>query len=478
MRYLCILVLLLLLTGLAAEMTIYGTNDIQYTYKYAPDSLNHYLENRFSFTLNYRNFTFGNTFVAELPKYDPYTGIEHLEARDLAYKWDERYLSYSKGALNITGGMFEETFGSGMMYSSYFDRELDHDTRLTGGIVRIFERDWSIKALYAALPNENREERLDLAYGVDIERTLSGRLSVAATVITYRHSHILANRYNQLNLLGGRISYSLSSFADLHAEYAIIDEDKAEFTPREGHALYSDLTFYISDFTISGAYKNYDRFDLRLNDLPMVNNTEEPLSEAVIPGYDDEGVMATVQFNPSMSSQYKISYAEGWNSDKSIRQNDLYLHYRFMNRDYTINAEYTHFERLEEDISRWQKILTPAVSVDFITRGNPIHLYLDHEIKENKQNQDLTRVYQPTFQTDIELDELAVTFIFSYPYEEFETFFDNKLWLGVELSRYIYTNTQLRLFAGKERGGKVCRQGVCRYQEPFEGLRLNIMTVF
>jgi hypothetical protein len=469
---------LLFFLNLSGEVTFYGTNDIQYTYKYAPDSLNHYFENRFSFTMNYRNLTFGNTFIAELPKYDPYTGIEHLDASDLSYRWDERYLSYSMGALNITGGMFEETFGSGMMFSSYYDREIDHDTRLTGGVIRINERNWHMKALYAALPNENREDRSDIAYGVDIERTLWGRLSVAASAISYRHSHILTSRYNQLNLYGGRLSYSLPNFADLHAEYAIIDEDNAEFTPREGHAIYADLNLYISDFTISGAYKNYNRFDLRLNDLPMVNNTEEPLSEAVIPGYDDEGVMASVQYNPGFRSQYKLSYAEGWNNDFSIRQNDLYLNYRFMHRDYTINTEYTHFERLEKEINRWEKILTPAVSVDFIIDDKPIHLYLDHEVKENKKSQELTRIFQPTFQTDIEFDELAVTLILSYPYEDFDTFFDNKLWLGVELSRYIYTNTQIRLFAGQERGGKVCRQGVCRYQEPFEGLRLNVMTVF
>jgi len=36
----------------------------------------------------------------------------------------------------------------------------------------------------------------------------------------------------------------------------------------------------------------------------------------------------------------------------------------------------------------------------------------------------------------------------------------------------------MRLFVGKEKGGKVCRNGICKYRNQFEGLRLELITAF
>ena len=46
------------------------------------------------------------------------------------------------------------------------------------------------------------------------------------------------------------------------------------------------------------------------------------------------------------------------------------------------------------------------------------------------------------------------------------------------ISRQIKCDNDLRIFGGKEKGGKVCRNGICRYQSEFEGVRVEITTSF
>jgi hypothetical protein len=65
-----------------------------------------------------------------------------------------------------------------------------------------------------------------------------------------------------------------------------------------------------------------------------------------------------------------------------------------------------------------------------------------------------------------------------YEFEEWEDFGKKSMWIGSELKTSLSHNTELKLFAGKEKGGKVCRNGVCKYQSPFEGLRVELSTSF
>ncbi len=54
----------------------------------------------------------------------------------------------------------------------------------------------------------------------------------------------------------------------------------------------------------------------------------------------------------------------------------------------------------------------------------------------------------------------------------------NPLWLGAEISAEIFDDSLVRLFVGKEKGGKVCRNGVCKYRSQFDGVRLELSTSF
>jgi hypothetical protein len=55
---------------------------------------------------------------------------------------------------------------------------------------------------------------------------------------------------------------------------------------------------------------------------------------------------------------------------------------------------------------------------------------------------------------------------------------ESNYWPAIELKYPIFNHSDLILFGGKEAGGKVCRNGVCRYVAPFEGLKVELNTRF
>ena len=51
-------------------------------------------------------------------------------------------------------------------------------------------------------------------------------------------------------------------------------------------------------------------------------------------------------------------------------------------------------------------------------------------------------------------------------------------WPLAELSLDLTTRHNLRIRAGAEKGGLVCTGGVCRFEEPFKGVKLVLTSIF
>ena len=81
-------------------------------------------------------------------------------------------------------------------------------------------------------------------------------------------------------------------------------------------------------------------------------------------------------------------------------------------------------------------------------------------------------------QTDISFDKYSFSLTVENQLGESNDGDDNEFWIGGEFAFNIFGNTGLRIFGGKEKGGKICRNGVCRYQSEFEGVRVEITTSF
>lgn len=462
----------------AADFSMNGMNEIEYIYKTAKDSLNHFFEDEFSFRMNYDNFTFGMKFIAELPAYNDFEKIEHLNNDDISYRWDERFLSYRNENLYILGGNFEENFGTGIILRAYEDEDFDIDNRLEGGIVKYNSNLFNITALYGTLNNENRPQKNDLAYGIDLESSIfNNSLQISGSAASYRHIHDVGNRYSHLQVLGGRASYFYNWF-DIYVEAASLEEEKTELEAKTGTAYYGNINTYFDKYSFSAGYKSYQNFDFRMNDLPTLNHSGEPLSENLDAGYDEIGFMGEFRYNPNYDNELLLNYSEGWNKDKTIQISDFYTEFHHDFGNWSLTASYEQIEKMEEPISLWNKEMTPALASDLMLYEKPVYVKFEYKFYDKKHANDKNKYYEPLLQADFEIGKIGISLISQFHYDNISHIAENEVWLGAEIASDIGEDTQIKLFGGKEKGGKICRNGTCRYQSAFEGIRLELITNF
>ncbi len=459
-----------------AQVEISGLNEAEYIYKAAEDSLSHYFYNETFLRLNYNSIEVGISFIAELPKYDQFDTIADLHPNDIDYRWDDRYIQLNLNNLRLRAGSFTEFFGAGIIMRSYRDKTYDHDTRLTGLNAQVITGEWVLKGLYASLPDENSSNHKDVIGGLDFTRQLFGVGNIGLS-LTSQQIRRFDNRYSTRLTAGSRIEL-ITDYFDLYSEYAESKSYRSVSGESRGQAIYGLANAYINRFTVTGGYKKFTRFDNRLNDLPTLNSSEEPLSERMNPGEDEEGLMGQVRFNPDFTSEVGVTYSEAWNSNFSLRQSDLFVEGRKYYDSFTLGLEYAQLELIDEERQQWQKEITPAVLLDFNLLSLPTHIRTELGYHEKVRGESSRDYYNPLLQFDIFFNRLSLSFIAELELEEFSELSDAGSWLGIELTTDIISNTDLKIFIGEERGGKVCRSGVCYYTTPFKGLRINLTTRF
>lgn len=479
-RILPLLLLSLLLLSLPAQNTLSlnGLNEAKFIYRTSEDSLHAYFTDSFAFNLGYRNFSFGMKFIAELPKHPvEQTEIyDELNPESLVMAWKELYATYSKDAFSFHAGTTEETFGNGIVFRSFQDTEFDLDHRIESFLFK-YDNKLKLKALYGAVESENYQGLYDLAYGADAQYPLFEGINLGASAVSYRDLYT-SNAYSKRDVFGGRMSISKSDF-DLQAEYAI---SKLYHLPNieslEGRAVYINGVVGPSKLTIGAAYMLYDDFLYRLHDLPLANHHNETLSDAQATGLDEEGVQgfATYMLNPNLN--VNIDYAEAWNSDKTRKMNDAYASLDWTGNASAASVSYGHIEKVDENNNTWQQDLIPAVSGTFSVAKIPVMLQAEYKMV-SKQHGDISAEHaEPRLQADLSLDKLSLSLGVQSHWDELSEIMESDYWPFVEGKYPLAGHTDLTVFAGKEAGGKVCRNGVCRYVAAFEGLKVELSTRF
>jgi hypothetical protein len=458
------------------DFSLSGINEAQFIYKAAEDSLSNYFYNETTLRLNYKNIEAGMSFIAELPKYDQFQAIEVLHHSDLDYRWDERYIQISLPASRVRAGSFSEFFGNGIIMRAFRDKAYDHDTRLTGLNLRLSSGDHNLKALYATLPSENNVNRKDIIGGLDYSLPFLWFNQLGFS-FTRQEVQRIDSKYSTRITAGSRIEL-LTDLYDFYAEYAETKTYRNIAGEFRGQALYGMANTYLGNFTISSGYKRYDRFDDRMNDLPTLNASEEPLSERIQPGADEEGLLGQLRYIPDFTTEISVIYSEAWNSSFSIRQSDLFIEGRKDFDSFILGLEYAQFETIDKDWELWYKEITPALLFDFALFTLPVHLRTEFGYREETRQDSEREIYKPLLQFDIFFRNLSLSLISELEFNELSNPADNRNWFGLEATADLFSHTELKLFVGEERGGKVCRSGVCYYTTPFQGLRLDLITRF
>ena len=480
MKYTLLLLLLVSITLLSAQNVLFvnGSNESQFIYRTVEDSLHTYFNDTFGFNLAYRNFSFGMKFIAELPKYSTEQTelLDELDSNRLELGWQELYASYEKDACKIYAGITEESFSNGIVFRSYKDLEFDIDNRLESFLFS-YNDAFKFKAIYGAIENPTINGKYDLAYGADLQSPNFRGLSLGASAMAFRNL-LATNIYNQRTVFAGRLNYA-TEYIDLQAETAV---SKLYHQPgigtKNGKAIYVNGSYYFGPVTLGGAYKQYDKFQYRLNDLPTVNYHNETLSDASATGEDEIGWQGfgTVAFTDGLN--FTADYAEAFNSDKDKKMNDAFLALEYSGNSFSLLASYSHIEKVDDLNNTWQQDLIPALQTNFTGLKIPVQIQAEYK-KVSKQRQDAeSEHFEPKLQTDFTLKKLSLSLCAQSNWEEISEIFDSPYWASAQIKLPLFEHSEIILFGGKEAGGKVCRNGVCRYVAPFEGLRVELNTRF
>ncbi|MEA2104970.1 MAG: DUF6029 family protein [Candidatus Cloacimonadota bacterium] len=483
---------LLFLSGslVASDFYISGVNQAEYIYRNAPDSTHQYFHDQFQFDLNYNSFRFGMKFEGNFPKYEKFSPLENITPSDISYEWTDRFLQYSQDEFMVRGGNFECVIGSGMIFHAYDDEVLDEDKQLDGLYARTSFNKWNFQAFCGVLPSKMDASKDEIVNGADLNISPLNSLSVGMAAISEKQFQDgTIYKYNIREVLSGRFEYSVELF-DLRAEYGESKQyhnisGKIDY----GSGLYTDLNIYAGKFTFTQAYKNYDDFDNRLSDLPTANYSSEPIAKygnSSIPGKNEEGLQSVIRFVPNFDNEFVVNYAVGWSHDYDVRQCDFHTEFNHEFSSISLRTEYSQLERRWENqeglANTWLRKSKPQITADFFLGELPALLKLGCEIEDEDIEHHLEKVnekyYEPLFQFDISYKDYSTSIMVTHQVSELENLTKGTPKVGVEFSAKLWDSTEANLFVGKEKGGLVCRNGVCRNQAPFEGLRLELTTRF
>jgi len=482
-----------------ANISISGENNATYIYRTAKDSLNHYFEDELTFRVDQGLFTFGMTFLAELPKYNQFQAIEELNptGSQLYTGWKERYIQLTYDDLKVKGGTLEETYGAGIVLRAWNDKDNYKDKRLEGAQVSYFTDLWSeaslkVSGVYGALPNEILDEQIyanDLVIGGDVELKPLEWVKIGSSMLQYKQKNQFADpigsSFIHHEIVGSRLELMFDLF-DMKAEYAEKVETHAEYagnatslkTP-DGSALYATANLYTDYFTLNGGYKRYDQYSFAISDMPTLNHYDELLSSFADNVKREEGFQGEITHNPDASSEITINYAESWNQSYSARHSNAFVTYKREFSTMAATVEYEHVEKFDKTRKEWTKELRPSVLLDFTELARPISVKAQWVVEEIELVGEKTTHHKPYLQFDSKVhDNLSISLSAEYPFDDLEKIEKNKVFIAGEIVTSISKHTDLKLFAGKEKGGKVCRNGTCQIQAPFEGVKLNLVSKF
>ncbi|MCK9328889.1 MAG: DUF6029 family protein [Candidatus Cloacimonetes bacterium] len=466
---------------LSQNVSINGENNAKFIHRTVTDSLKNYFENELKLRLDYKYFAFGMTFKAELPKYDQYQAIGELNPNQVSYEWTDRYAQVNYDKLFLKAGTIEESFGAGIILRSWNDTDLDRDKRLEGAQAKYQLDNYNVSAVYGVLKNDVQDINIhknDIVAGIDFEMRPLDILTFGASSVQYKQKDIITNnQYTHYNLYGSRVNL-MTNYFELYTEYTELRREHNLQDNFRGYALYSVNSIYFGDFTLSSGYKRYNRFSYALSDLPTLNHYDELLSSYAVIDFE-EGLLGEIRYIPNMDNQYLISYAESWNKNFTARHSNLFAEYKKNFNTYSLTLDFELLEKKQDDLSQWEKEIKPTVYLDFYNFKIPTLTKLSWSYLSEEHFNIEKQKHTPYLQLDLKLNKKFAVSVFSeYEFTGKDDFGKNSAWIGTELVTSISDHSEIKLFLGKEKGGKVCRNGVCQFQAPFEGLRLSLNTRF
>jgi hypothetical protein len=246
----------------------------------------------------------------------------------------------------------------------------------------------------------------------------------------------------------------------------------------DGHAGYGSLTVSVPGYSLLLEGKDYLRFDAPYSTLPPANTAGQPVNN----GLDERGAGAILTASPHAALTLDAAASHARARNGAGRRSSAEAHAR---RDWWGRGSIQPgFEWVDEaalpfegyDLREWSG---PTLNASY---------YLDAVRSLSLHAKAFDRTDEPSGYPRIRYTEVtadlgvlvgegrAITFSLTRTSQPLPKYENQDVWGSVELDWIFSASHELKLKAGRERGGIVCSGGVCHYEPPFAGVRFEFIS--
>ncbi len=470
------------------------------------------------------NITIGGRLLYDNP---PEVGLTYKGLR-------RRFIEYSGDELYIRAGNFSELYGRGLAINLFESRGLGFDSWMDGIKFNYRKESFSFSAIAGVLEFKDsieirRNEDYKI-YGGNFEIDPTDNLKIGLTYIYSEGEFDLIpnDRKIKANLPSLNLSFNDDHVSVLF-DYAYKSTSNFHDNSKSyGYGIYSSISYNNEGFGLTLDYKNY-RFDLRdpfeKNDITRTTRFL-PFQNAPIVMKEHSYTLLTraiheVDFNDELGLQLEIFYTPSETTTINFNTSIASRHsnYSFDQNSFAFSESepvnvlpglskkyspyYEVFGEVEHSLNEMSTIKIAAALKSKIFFDEFFNGANNHEIRSKVFPFQLKHIFSDIYSAELDYQyesvndnfnaqpeysnhlfnlinvidtKINVTFRYEFSTNRFDVS-GKRYWSAIEFGYRLNQNLSAVISYGKEKGGQICSNGVCRYILPFEGLRISILGI-
>jgi len=459
------------------------------------DSLNYkdHFENKLKLALNYGDLTLRGVFFTWNPSRPNPNRLQYIDYN----------IEYNNEPIDILYGTYYQTFGRGLVLNQFLDEDFRNDNSIFGvkGNFKYYNSELTILAgrprniFFEENSYRIKNDTTDQMRGIDFTTDLVPKVKLGGRYVRYnRKVDLTPKAFTEI--FGGNVGFIIGPFEG-YVEYA----HQLGCHPVLGGRLTGDGLLLSTSVSFSGfgatfQIINYDSIGFgggtyRYNEPP----TPIKSGISVNRGTDETGYGLSVYYSPLDNLNIEIN-------QNKVTTHDLSYN-RFKQIFYSNSTMAGVVEQIIKVKSNPNENLEIMGGMERITKQQielPINkktetkpylgatynlgeFFVEGEYEHDFITTDTSRYYDHALSVSIGKSEL---FQFTLRYERRSRTPDwlvsklgtEKSWPMAELSLDLTSKHNLRIRVGGEKGGLVCSGGVCRFEEPFKGIKVVFTSTF
>jgi len=467
------------------EVSVVGSNRLEYWFW--RDTKEEILDDRFDLCLYYRNFLAGIRYQVVEP-----SNVNFNERREGFYR---RYIEYNGERFGIRAGNYYAMFGRGLAFRAYEDDVVFLDRDMDGVKLR-GSTGWMDLVAISGRPRNTEFSQLSYSVVNDTtDQVRGGDVSFhPISFVTAGASYVLLTTKDLFNPLVFRRtevyaangSLSLANF-DMYGEIAKKwGWDRLLLGQGTGYGIYGAASISLPGYGLTFQFADYDSigiggFTYRYNNPPVLNRYGQSINR----GLDENGYQVEAYASPIEPINLSVSYSDIETSDDTLSFKEIFAELKYERYGLAeVRAEFDLTEQhgIISGAANWEEQIPSMEGTYYITPVHSVGVGYEHrmvtyvtgtdtlgeELEFTDQRLHLSYTLAP-YGTVTLTGELRDKDVEHEPGRE---------WRSIHVDWDVTQDHRLTMMLGSEKGGFVCSGGVCRYEPPFDGVKVLLTSRF